>query len=150
MSTEEQIPGIDIPLEGTIVTGTALDSPSVIEDITAQYPAYPIQGAANYPTPLPTIRTGATKDEPTGFPIIVVDPGKPPLPVPGTWLNILPPLPPPLVRDSIVGKVNTTVFFEGKRVVVSGDTVSAPTGTPPTRDLTGTTPYPTIIIGTQT
>ena len=111
MSTEEQIPGIDIPLEGTIVTGDALDSPSIREDINAQYPAFAIQGAANYPTPLPTIRTGATKDEPTGSPIIIVDPGKPPLPVPGTWLNILPPVPPPLVRDSIVGKVNTTVFY---------------------------------------
>ena len=149
MSTEEQIPGIDFPLEGTIVTGAALDSVSIREDINAQYPPFAIQGAANYPTPLPTIRTGATKDEPTGSPIIIVDPGKPPLPAPGTWPNLIPPVPPPLVRDGIVGKVNTTVFFEGKRVVVSGDTVSAPTGTPPTRDLTGTTPYPTIIIGTQ-
>lgn len=149
MSTEEQIPGIDFPLEGTIVTGAALDSVSIREDINAQYPPFAIQGAANYPTPLPTIRTGATKDEPTGFPIIIVDPGKPPLPAPGTWPNLIPPVPPPLVRDGIVGKVNTTVFFEGKRVVVSGDTVSAPTGKPPTRDLTGTTPYPTIIIGTQ-
>ena len=149
MSTEEQIPGIDFPLEGTIVTGAALDSVSIREDINAQYPPFAIQGAANYPTPLPTIRTGATKEAPTGFPIIVVDPGKPPLPAPGTWPNLIPPVPPPLVRDGIVGKVNTTVFFEGKRVVVSGDTVSAPTGKPPTRDLTGTTPYPTIIIGTQ-
>ena len=149
MSTEEQIPGIDFPLEGTIVTGAALDSVSIREDINAQYPPFAIQGAANYPTPLPTIRTGATKEAPTGFPIIIVDPGKPPLPAPGTWPNLIPPVPPPLVRDGIVGKVNTTVFFEGKRVVVSGDTVSAPTGKPPTRDLTGTTPYPTIIIGTQ-
>lgn len=149
MSTEEQIPGIDFPLEGTIVTGAALDSVSIREDINAQYPPFAIQGAANYPTPLPTIRTGATKEAPTGSPIIIVDPGKPPLPAPGTWPNLIPPVPPPLVRDGIVGKVNTTVFFEGKRVVVSGDTVSAPTGKPPTRDLTGTTPYPTIIIGTQ-
>jgi hypothetical protein len=150
MSTDSPVAGIDFPLEGTIVTGAALDSLSTRNEISAQYPPYPILGAANYPTELKTLRTGATKEAPTGVPMLIVNPDRPPLPAPGTWPNILPPLPPPLERLNILGKVNTTVFFEGKRVVVSGDTVNAPSGTPKLRDLTGTTPYPTIIIGTQT
>ena len=151
MSEEEQIPGIDFALEGTIVNGGALDSVATrVELSNAKYPPFSIQGPLNYPIPLLTIRTGATKDDPEGFAVTIVDPNSPCAPKPGTWDNLLPPTPPPLQRPNIVGKVNTNVYMEGVLVPVSGDTVFAPEADDPLLELTGLTSYPTIIIGTQT
>ena len=78
MSEEEQIPGIDFALEGTIVNGGALDSVATrVELSNAKYPPFSIQGPLNYPIPLLTIRTGATKDDPEGFAVTIVDPNSP-------------------------------------------------------------------------
>ena len=150
MSEEEPIPGIDFPLEGTIVDGTALDSVATRTEINAVYPPLSIQGPTNYPTPLLTIRTGATKDAPEGVPVTIVDPNDTCLPKQGVWDKLIPPTPPPLQRPNIVGKVNTNVYMEGVLVPVSGDTVYAPEADDPLLELTGLTSYPTIIIGTQT
>ena len=134
------------PVPGTIVDGTAIDTLSVIaEQANSKYPPYAIQGATNYPTSLPTIRTGATK----GLPVIIVNPVLPPAPVPGTWDNLLPPTPPPLVRTGIVGVQNLSVYMDKVLVPVSGDAVVAVGGIPNPRPLTGLTIYPTIIIGTK-
>jgi len=153
MSDPPPIPGVDFITPGMIVDGTALDSASVIvEQANSKYPPYPILGVANYPTPLPTIRTGATKEIPEGFPINIVNPVLPPLPVPGTWDNLLPPTPPPLVRTGITGVQNPAVrgvYMDKVLVPVSGDAVQAVGGIPNPRPLTGLTIYPTIIIGTK-
>jgi len=140
----------NVPVPGTIVDGSAIDSASVIpEQSNSKYPPYPIQGATNYPTPLPTIRTGATKEVPKGLPVTIVNPGLPPAPVPGTWDTLLPPLPPPLIRTGTVGIQNPSVYMDQMLVPVSGDAVQAVGGIPNPRPLTGLTIYPTIIIGTK-
>jgi hypothetical protein len=153
MSDTPPVPGVDFITPGMIVDGSAIDSASVIpEQANSKYPPYPIQGATNYPTPLPTIRTGATKEVPAGLPVIIVNPALPPLPVPGTWDNLIPPLPPPLVRTGITGVQNPAargVYMDKVLVPVSGDAVQAVGGIPNPRPLTGFTIYPTIIIGTK-
>lgn len=143
-------PGVDFIVPGMIVDGAALDTLSIKpEQANAKYPPYPILGVANYPTPLPTIRTGASKEKPAGLPVNIVNPALPPLPAPGTWDNILPPVPPPLVRTGIVGVQNLSVYMDNVLVPVSGDAVQAEGGIPNPRPLTGLTIYPTIIIGTK-
>ena len=119
------------PVPGTIVDGTAIDTLSVIaEQANSKYPPYSIQG------------TGA-------LPVNIVNPVLPPAPVPGTWDNLLPPTPPPLVRTGIVGVQNLSVYMDKVLVPVSGDAVVAVGGIPNPRPLTGLTIYPTIIIGTK-
>ena len=150
MSDPPPMPGVDFITPGMIVNGSAIVSASVwAEQANAKYPPYPILGVANYPTPLPTIRTGASKEKPAGLPVNIVNPALPPLPAPGTWDNILPPVPPPLVRTGIVGVQNLSVYMDNVLVPVSGDAVQAEGGIPNPRPLTGLTIYPTIIIGTK-
>ena len=154
MSDTPPIPGVDFITPGMIVDGSAIDSASVwAEQANAKYPPYPILGVANYPTPLPTIRTGATKEKPAGLPVNIVNPALPPFPAPGiSWDNPFPPTPPPLVRTGIVGVQNPAargVYMDKVLVPVSGDAVQAVGGIPNPRPLTGLTIYPTIIIGTK-
>jgi hypothetical protein len=73
-------------------------------------------------------------------------------PVPGS--NPVPPyIPTPtqIQRPSIVAVQNTSVYFEGNLVTVSGDGMDSDPPTVPTpRPLTEPTIYPTILIGTRT
>ena len=157
--TPQGIPGVDFVTPGMIVDDKAIDSLSVIvEQANSKYPPMVIASAPppNYPTPLPTIRTstyvGATTKPPAGFPIMIVNPVLPPLPVQGTWDNLIPPTPPPLVRTGITGVQNPAVrgvYMDQVLVPVSGDAVQAVGGVPNPRPLTGLTIYPTIIIGTK-
>ena len=57
---------------------------------------------------------------------------------------------PDCIRGPIVPTQNTSVYFEGQLVVVSGDAITGSVGVPNPRVLTEPTVYPKILIGTRT
>jgi len=129
---------------GNIATPGTLDTLSTLG--TTIFPPLAIGGKTKE---METIKTG--EDEP----LVIMDPtesaGTHP-PVPGS--NPVPPnIPTPtqIERPSIIPVQNTSVFFEGNLVTVSGDGMAS---VPPTvdtpRPLTEPTVYPTILIGTRT
>lgn len=121
----------------------------------ATFDTLSIIGPTNYP---PLAIGGVQKEMETIFtgedvPVVIMDPaesaGQHPQ-VPGVATPPAVPAPPFIERPKIVAQQNTTVFFEGILVTVSGDAMlPAPTTTPSPRPLTEPTLYPTILIGTQ-
>lgn len=109
---------------------------------------------------LPLAIGGVVKEMETIFtgedePVVIMDPvesaGEHPN-VPGVAKPPAVPTPPFIERPTIIAQQNTTVFFEGILVTVSGDAmvqVGVPLPQPDPRLLTEPTLYPTILIGTQ-
>ena len=130
--------------KGNIATPVTLDTLSTFG--TTVFPPLAIGGKTKK---MKTIRTGKE------IPIEIMDPTESATlhpPVPGS--NPAPPyipIPTQIERPSIVPVQNTSVFFEGNLVTVSGDGMGS---VPPTvatpRPLTEPTIYPTILIGTRT
>lgn len=129
--------------KGNIASTATLDTLST-NGVTS-FPPLAIGGVQKE---METIFTG--EDEP----VVIMDPaesaGQHPR-VPGVATPPAVATPPFIERPTIIAQQNTTVFFEGILVTVSGDAMaqvpSSPVPDP--RPLTEPTLYPTILIGTQ-
>tara|TARA_B100000073_G_scaffold138491_1_gene113791 strand:+ start:1266 stop:1700 length:435 start_codon:yes stop_codon:yes gene_type:complete len=135
---------------GFIVNPGMLDTSS--ENAMAVYGQQPIGNAV---VPLPTVVQSVIDAEGKEVPVPISIMASTPYPPAQVTIpkTILPP-PQPIPREQLVPTGNTTVFFQGQRVTVSGDQLRASAAVPQLRtifknDLTSQTAYPTIIIGTR-